>query len=141
MYNIWAVIFLLINSITDLKKKTVYLWICLINFIMALTYRIVVDDIKIKQIIYGMLLASAVWMISVITKGAIGRGDAAILGSLSPVLGIHYMLNMVYLGLALCAVFSTIGLVIKKLNNKSSIPFIPFLFLAQLCNALIVKGV
>lgn len=137
MYGIWAAVFLLINTITDLKRKIIYVWVSIINFALAVMVRVILGELQIVNILFGTLVASLIWIICLITKGAIGEGEAIIIASLSAVLNIGYIINIIFSGLILCSVFSLIGIMSRKFHKKTQIPFIPFLFLAHMCSILI----
>ena len=71
-------------------------------------------------------------VLSWISHGSIGAGDGAVLVATGVFLGFWGNLRLLFLALILSALVAGYLLVIKRKGRKDRMPFIPFLFLADL---------
>lgn len=141
VYMIWCAIFLAVCTITDLKERQIYLGYCFINIGMALLINLLFQNMDWINIISGIGLGCIFFLISVITKEALGKGDAVIILVLGSICGIEISFEIVIWGFILCSIVSIFEILIKKKNIKSDIPFAPFLLLGCILIILMRKGI
>ena len=72
--------------------------------------------------------------ISKITKEAIGYGDSLLILGLGILLGFWQVMGVLVVAFSLTAISSMVLLVLKKMNRRTTLPFIPFLALGFLIN-------
>jgi len=72
--------------------------------------------------------------ISKITKEAIGYGDSLLILGLGILLGFWQIMAVLVVAFSLTAISSMVLLVLKKMNRRTTLPFIPFLALGFLIN-------
>ena len=72
--------------------------------------------------------------ISKITKEAIGYGDSLLILGLGILLGFWQVMAVLVVAFSLTAISSMVLLVLKKMNRRTTLPFIPFLALGFLIN-------
>ena len=124
-------VFLALSSYLDLRYKIVRInWCCWFALFCAL-YQVGICHIGIGSIVGGAALGGIVWILSYITKEAIGRGDGILLTSLGIGLGFRQGIQIFMLGLFFIMLAGIMLVVIKKISLKERIPFVPFLFLGE----------
>lgn len=127
---IFMSVFLVLNTIWDIRTKKLPV-ILLICFGMAgIIINIILPEYSIKELAFGIAIGVVLWNISYVTAGQIGNGD----GLLFVVTGIFIggMNNFVLLlwATVFCALAAGVLLLIKRVNKKDRIPFVPFVLLA-----------
>jgi len=70
--------------------------------------------------------------ISKMTKEALGYGDSLVILGLGILLGLWQVMTVLVMAFSLAAISSMILLVLKKMNRRTTLPFIPFLTLSYL---------
>lgn len=129
---IFMSVFLVLNTIWDIRTKKLPV-ILLICFGMAgIIINIILPEYSIKELAFGIAIGVVLWSISYVTVGQIGNGD----GLLFVVTGIFIggMNNFVLLlwATVFCALAAGVLLLIKRVNKKDRIPFVPFVLLAYI---------
>lgn len=71
-------------------------------------------------------------VISYLTREMIGYGDSILIGIIGGCVGLWDLLYLLTLSFVICSVVSLIGLVLKGVSKKETLPFVPFLFLGLL---------
>lgn len=132
VYQVWGILFLTGCSITDLKTKKVYQSVCIMNYIVAVIVRLVLSQMSFKAFVEGIVLSGTLFIISIFTKQAIGYGDVLVILALTAILKAQYVVEILVLSLLICCIFSIILLLIKRVNIKSTLPFVPFLLASTL---------
>ena len=132
MYEIWSVVFLLVCAIADYKTKEIYVWFCLLNYFLAIVMKVVTNNLKLENIIIGIIVCTLLYIIALVTKEAVGVGDILIILTLTAMVELKVVLNVMM-------IVSIIGVSIGKMSFKTNIPFVPFIFcgniLFYLCKA------
>lgn len=139
MYEIWSVVFLLVCAIVDYKRKEIYVWFCLLNYFSAIVIKVGTNNFNLDNIIIGIIVCIGLYVIALVTKEAVGVGDVLIILTLTAMVELKVVLNVMIIAFVICAIFSIIGVSIGKMNLKTNIPFVPFIFcgniLFYLCKA------
>lgn len=129
VYAIVGVI-MLFCTFADIKKKEISIWLFLILGIATIFGCIVCAKQKgcllAAGIIPGILLA----ILAKITEQSIGYGDGIILAEIGLLTGIGKCMLILAIALALAGIFSLGIVVIKKVDKRYKIPFVPFLTVA-----------
>lgn len=125
-------IVLLICSIQDVIHKKIYIWIVIIGALVVGGCIPFCHTYSIPERIGGAMIGISVILISKATKGKIGMGDGFLLCVTGLGLGLWSNLEMFAIALFAAAVSSIILLILRLVNRKKSIPFIPFLLLGYL---------
>ena len=123
-----------IISFIDLETSYVYTGIILKGSVLAIILmiieKIIYDNKMIDYIIGAFLVGLIIFLISKITKGAIGDGDIYILFLIGLFLGCSKSIELLMITFMIGGVISTVLLITKIKNRKDAIPFAPFLFVA-----------
>lgn len=116
----------------DMKKRQIRLNFVLVFGILGVFFHMLWRMLSIGNILLGMSVGAALLLLSVLTKGGIGVGDALILVVTGIYLGLEKNLELFLFGLFLCSMWSLCLLVLRKKSRKDSIPFVPFLLAAYM---------
>ena len=119
MEKICIIIFLLLNSWTDIRKKEISLASVVICMSCGITTAVFHGDLSL-----GCCLIA----LSLLTAGAVGLGDGLILLSLGTMLSWEKVMGILLAGSLYSCVYGAILLLIQKGVRKKQIPFVPFLF-------------
>lgn len=91
----------------------------------------------IRSFICAAVTAAAAFLTEKLSKGGLGRGDVFILAATGLYIGGVSMLAVVFMSLLALFLFSVAGLLLKKLNMKSRLPYIPFLLIGVIAGSLL----
>lgn len=155
-----AVIWLGGLGLVDLRKKEIPLWPLLPMVVIGLGLRLGgraiqetplfsisgsaplslsgMDHVSLSGMDQLLMLGAdllpglAAWMINRFRRQALGEGDVWLLCGLGLVLGWRDVCTVLFMATLLSAIIGSIGLLCRKLKPDSTLPFVPFLFLAAL---------
>lgn len=126
---------LCILSYMDLRRKEVSLWMLLIYGITTVIFLFcpffTKADNNNKHIIINLIFTLLLILMSVLFK-CIAVADAVTLCLVTLSNSLIIGLASFFIAMLMAAVFSLVGLGLKKLKRKATIPFIPFLLAAYL---------
>lgn len=125
-------LWLLFCSWQDIRKKEISLLLIGIGFLLLFTGSLIQGELIVWERIGGLSLGAILILISKVTRGQIGIGDGLILCVTGVSLGFYINSILLTYALLLAAMFSVVYVIIRKVNRKSTIPFIPFVFVASL---------
>lgn len=131
-------IFIIWNSICDLRKKEISLCSCLLFAAIALALCIVKKTqlhIIALSFVPGMLLL----LVSFLSKGAIGLGDGLVLLVTGWLLGPERTIRILFYGLLLSAVAGGILVFAGRIERREEQPFVPYLFLGSLAAVVLYR--
>ena len=101
--------------------------------------KVVTNNLKLENIIIGIIVCTLLYIIALVTKEAVGVGDILIILTLTAMVELKVVLNVMMIAFIISAIFSIIGVSIGKMSFKTNIPFVPFIFcgniLFYLCKA------
>lgn len=127
---------MLVCTIVDIKKKEISIWLFgLLGIIVIIGY-IALGNQKGYMLAAGVIPGALLIVLAKITEQSIGYGDGIILAEIGIVTGVGKCMLILAVALAIAGVFSLGIVIIKKVDKKYKIPFIPFLtmaYLAVLC--------
>ncbi len=125
-------IWLMICSWQDIKKKRVHVVLIGIGCLIICICSFITGEITIWSRIAGLGLGLLLFLLTLVTKGQIGIGDGLIVSIIGVGLGFPVTAFTLTYGLFVSAIFSIGLILIKKVNKKATIPFIPFIFIGYL---------
>lgn len=134
-----SLIFLVLNSIIDVKYRKISIVLCLFFGMVSFAYLIYYSIFDMLSLLLGVLPGGFLVMISRITRESIGIGDGVVVIILGLINGGMKNITILMYALFLSALFSVGLLLIKKISKKESIPFIPFLLIAYIL-VMILEG-
>jgi leader peptidase (prepilin peptidase)/N-methyltransferase len=117
-----------------MKFKTVPIWqlvglgaFCLINEIVRQT----MTEGTFKGSLFGVAIGAVLLLFSILTD-MIGKGDGIVFLCLGVGFGGVKLIKIVLLSLSLICVASLVLIILKKVQKKTRLPFMPYIFLAVL---------
>ena len=133
----WAVklsltIFLIVCSITDIRKRIVYLKVLLPFAIIAICIQIFFRGRGIFDIAGGILVGLAMLGLNMLSHGDVGAGDALVLMVTGCFLGLYGNIRLLMGALFFASIFSIVMLLLKRCDRKTPLPFMPFLLASYL---------
>lgn len=133
MWNQAVVVSMLtLCSAEDMKRKQIRLNPVLLFGILGIFFHMLWRVQSIENILLGMSVGVVLLMLSVLTGGRIGAGDAVLLIVTGIYLGLEQNLQLFFSGLSLCGMWALGLLILRKKSRKDSIPFVPFLLAAYM---------
>lgn len=134
IWKLSMAVILLVLSLFDIKKKEIPLWGTGILLIPAVCAVVMAGKGNTNLIILLSGIAVGIFVIitAAVTNGKIGIGDGLVLCVLGLALGFIKTCILFLSALFLAAFFSGIMLLFKKCGLKSTVPFLPFLFISYL---------
>lgn len=130
--NIFLAVTMIICAAVDIKKKEIPIGIFIILGIIALIDGIFLKDYKFYQMAAGVTPGLLLLGLAKITEQSIGYGDGIVLAEIGCMAGAGGSMIILSGALALAGIFSLGMLVIKKVDKRYRIPFVPFLTVALL---------
>ncbi|MBP5773648.1 MAG: hypothetical protein J6W35_06215 [Eubacterium sp.] len=140
IFIICATIILTICTITDLKGKYIYTWICGLSSAAAIIVHAFIKDIPTGNVGLGVLIGSLAFIVSIITKEKIGRGDAWIIMTIGALEGGMFLLPVLIWTFIFFNIYAISGIGLKYFNLKSKLPLAPFALLANTLVAFLAGG-
>ncbi len=132
MKTMVIMIFLILSTLLDLRKKEVNISLCISFALVGLIYEIFISKTDILSIILGIIPGIFLMLTSIVTNEEIGKGDAVILGIIGIFLGLKKSILVLIYALFMTVIIGGILLLIRKKNKKYKIPFVPFILFSYI---------
>ena len=117
-------------GIYDLRTRLIPVWYVGIFAGLAVLYHLLLSNGFFLQMMTGAALGLLFAMVSRISKGALGMGDALVITALGLWCGIRDGITLILFAFILSGICSGIWMLVRKKNRKDSLPFVPFLLLS-----------
>lgn len=117
--------YLAVMAVIDRRKKKIPVLpgiLCTIVIVIAQ----IMDQAIWWQWVPGVLVGGSLYVVSKVTKGAIGEGDALVYSLTGVALGFSKNLELFILSLFFSALTAAILLVCRRVGRHTRIPFVPF---------------
>lgn len=126
----FLVVLLIIIAIIDIKEKIIPNKIIILGMIIGTIFLFINKEISILSRVFGALISGGIFAgISVLTRGALGMGDAKLASMIGLFVGLWDIMATMFLA-SIASGIVGIFLIIKDRNNKNkTIPFAPFILL------------
>lgn len=122
-----AILFISVCAFFDIKRKEIPVLLIMIFGIVSIILVGISDNPDWMMILYSLIPGAALLTLSLCTRESIGYGDGFVVLVLGVLLGLSKCLSCVFLGFFLLSACSLLLLVLRKVNGKSRIPYMPFL--------------
>lgn len=117
-------------SLADIRNRTLPCWLLGVGMILALMYRGIERGDPAVLWIAGAVMGAGFFIISKITREALGYGDSVLIGILGIYLGIRELTGLLLTAFLLTAIYAAFSLMKKRFRRKTAFPFVPFLEVA-----------
>ena len=121
---------LAVCSMQDIHTQKIKMNPVLITGIIGVIWHMIYQKILLGNMLLGMGLGIVVLLISVVTRGKIGIGDAVLLMVTGIYLGAAQNLELFLTALLFAGLWGLYLLVVRKRSRTESFPFVPFLLVA-----------
>ena len=130
--NWFVLILLAVASVIDWRKREIPMSLLFIMSAGVTIFAIYCKDITIWYRLAGGALGMMLFVVSTVTKEAIGYGDSWLILLLGVQLGILRVLQLLFAASLLAVIFAVFYLWVRKWNRNATLPFVPFLTIAYL---------
>lgn len=130
--NWFVLILLAVASVIDWRKREIPITLLFIMSAGITIFAIYCKDITIWYRLAGGALGMMLFVVSTVTKEAIGYGDSWLILLLGVQLGIFRVLQLLFTASLLAVIFAVFYLWVRKWNRNATLPFVPFLTIAYL---------
>lgn len=120
-------ILLLQATYTDIKRREISVMVLLIFGFLSILCLVFGMRINTLDFILGVMPGIVLAIISIITKGELGMGDAIVILVLGAYFGFVEICEILLFALLFSALFSILLLIFKRTSLKREYPFVPFL--------------
>ena len=90
----------------------------------------------INALMTVFLIGGLLWIVSILSKGAIGMGDVKLVACIGIFLGLQKTLTVLCVALLLSGIVAVVLIVLRYANGKKEIPFAPFVLAAAMITIL-----
>ncbi|SHK07588.1 Flp pilus assembly protein, protease CpaA [Paramaledivibacter caminithermalis DSM 15212] len=131
--NIILMSILLTISIMDIKMKIIPNNLVISGIILGTIMVFLNNHISIISALLGCTICGGlIAIISFITRGSIGMGDAKLFACIGIFLGLHMTLGILIVATILSGLIGLYLLIFKKADRKTLLPFAPYIFAATI---------
>ena len=127
--GISMILYLGVLSIQDIKRKKISIPCLVVGMVLVIASILFVRDITMLQRFIGGAIGGIMFLVSLCTHEAIGKADCCLILYLGFMFGGLHTLVMLMVSLISCCIFCIIGLSLRFIKRRQSIPFIPFLLI------------
>ncbi len=129
-------------GIYDLRTRLIPVWYVGTFAGLSVLYHLLLSDGFFLQMMAGAALGLLFVLVSRISGGALGMGDALVITALGLWCGISDSITLILFAFILSGICSGIWILIRKKSRKDSLPFVPFLLLSGIvsCAVALIQG-
>lgn len=131
LLNVILIVILFLLSIEDIRHKSIRLWELIICICISISYSCFFNLYGLKHMIIGILFFCILLWINARTK-CFGMADILVIFILNCVKGIIFSMVVFGMAITLAAVVNLFLYIRKKVQLKSTIPFIPYISICTL---------
>ncbi len=119
--------YLLVMAVLDIKSRRIPLLpgVILLVVITGLCIPFAAD---IVSRLLGVAVGAFLYIVSKVSRGEVGEADAFVYAVTGMTIGIYHNVEVLLVSLFFAAIVSAFLLVIKRVDRKYKLPFIPFTF-------------
>lgn len=118
-----------ISTVSDIRRREISPLVCTLVGITGLIVRLISGDRLFPELLFAALPAAVFAVISALTHGKVGMGDALVLLSLAVLLSPFDIMSVLVTGLCAISIVSIGLLITKKAEFGSELPMVPFMLL------------
>ena len=130
-----GIILLAYPVISDLRSRQLNVLPVIIASIVLACVQLFCKEMTLKGVLLGVIPGAVTWLFSRWSQGAIGEGDAFVIGGLGMIMGWRSVCMVFLIACIMCAGIGIRMLLVRKADRKTELPFIPFLAAAFLMSS------
>lgn len=128
-------IFLLICTVTDIKKREVKPAVLAVFGLTAAVLYLILRPVGLFEEIMGVLIGLFFVALYYISEEKIGLGDGLVMTVTGIFLGGRGNASLIMMAAFMSAIVSIVFLITKKAGRKTKFPFVPFIFVSYVFQA------
>ncbi|WP_066497507.1 prepilin peptidase [Abyssisolibacter fermentans] len=128
-------IILIWTALVDYKNRMIPNRLIVLTVIIGLIFMCI--NMDKNKIIYCVALTVLLFLVSFISKGALGMGDVKLIGCMCLFLG-SKIISILLIASLLCCITGIVLVLLKNANRKTELPFSPFIMISLMI--LIIIG-
>lgn len=123
----------------DIKEKQISNKILVAMLIVGVILACVTfnTSVIISSFVCALFTGAITYLTSLISRGGLGKGDVILLTITALFIGDLSMVYIVFLSLLAMFLFTIVALLLKKINVKSKLPYVPFLLIGTILGSII----
>ena len=131
-------LFFFAAALIDLRTSRLSIWFLISGLVAGLLLLFLSERFTVKGFLFALIPGTALFLIALLTKQAVGYGDCLLLLITGIFLGPERTILQFFISLLLAGGFSILLLVLQKKGRRENLPFAPFL-LAGYVGVLIIS--
>ncbi len=132
---------LCIESVSDFINKKIRMDFMFIAIALLVIYTVFFyEKSGFLNLFIGIVIGALFYLISILTKDGIGKGDAFIVGLIFACLGFKMGLLILLISLLILSLFGIAKIFIQKVRLSTDVPMLPFLYFSFLFVIFICDG-
>lgn len=136
MKIVFVFVFLLLCAYFDMKEKKIPCYLFFAFGIIGVLFLFISQEKEVLPALQGAIVGIGVLFLAKVTEEGIGYGDGIILLITGMYLGLRQNVLLFLMAIILSSVFALLFWLVKRVDRKTELPFVPFLaaaFLIQVC--------
>lgn len=122
-----TIIWLLWMTVWDLREKKIPGY-CIIVGLLPVAISIGISwPEQILIAVSGLFLGACFLLLSILTKGQIGKADGVVLMLIGTMTGLYNLIEILCFCFVYLFIMATVLLILRKKTKKQTLPFLPFL--------------
>ena len=123
----------------DIKEKQISNRILIAMLIVGVIFTCVSfnTSVIVSSFVCALITGAITYLTSLISRGGLGKGDVILLTITALFIGDLSMVYIVFLSLLAMFLFTIVALLLKKINVKSKLPYVPFLLIGTILGSII----
>lgn len=122
-----TIIWLLWMTVWDIKEKKIPGYCMITGLLPVIINAYIYWPGQILATILGFFLGVCFLLLSVLTKGQIGKADGFVLVLMGMMTGIYNLIEIICFCFIYLFIIAAVLLILKKKTKKQTLPFLPFL--------------
>lgn len=127
---------LALESISDIKNKSISIWHMIVFGVLGVVVNGIMYYQSLQSLIGGVVIGVLVLVFAFFSRGAIGKGDGVIFICIGIYLGLSKSLRLLFYSLIAAALVGGLYILVKKKSIKTQIPFVPCILIAHIAMTL-----
>lgn len=118
-------VYLAVMAVIDRRKKEIPVLpgiVCILAVVLAQ----ILNHTSWRYWVPGLLVGVFLYLVSKLTRGAVGEGDALVYLLTGAALGFFRNVELLLLSLFFCSLVAGFYMVFRRVGRKYQIPFVPF---------------
>lgn len=129
-----------LTTLEDLRKKQVDIILLSICGIAGVILHLIYHRLTVEDMAFGVLVGVALYVLSLITREMIGKGDGMVFMVTGIYLGGEANFLLLWLSLMLSGAAALAAVIIFKKKKSDTMPFVPFIALSLVILLIAGKG-